>query len=183
MEKEKEGNIREGTFITCLNFYISNQFTQCRPILVAGNLLLGGGWRSSLHCLAYCQSGLTTLYNVSRIFLQYFNNISTNFAQYWHYIARAVAKLPSTKCTFLHSLLCYKRRLTRTRAQQLCPRARVWYNLCNKYSLAPPPLPPSPQLSHIHPLFLLSLSSVFPRSLHITHSHKSFKSNQAQYPC
>ena len=47
------------------------------------------------------------------------------------------------------------------------------YNLCNKYSLAPPPLPPLPQLSHIHPLFLLSLSSVFPRSLHITHSHKS----------
>ena len=34
---------------TCLNFYISNWFTQSRPILVAGNLLLGGGWRSSQH--------------------------------------------------------------------------------------------------------------------------------------
>ena len=31
-------NKREGTFITCLNFYISNWFTQCRPILMAGNL-------------------------------------------------------------------------------------------------------------------------------------------------
>ena len=39
----------EGTFITSLKFFISNWFTQCRPILVARNLLLGGGWRSSQH--------------------------------------------------------------------------------------------------------------------------------------
>ena len=54
----------------------------------------------------------------------------------------------------------------------------MWYNLCNKYSLAPPPLP-----YHNFLTFILFSCSVFPRSLHITHSHKSFKSNQAQYPC
>ena len=35
------------------------------------------------------------------------------------------------------------------------------YNPCNKYSL---PLPSSPQLSHIHPLFLLTFCPAFPRS-------------------
>ena len=42
------------------------------------------------------------------------------------------------------------------------------YNPCNKYSL---PLPSSPQLSHIHPLFLLTFCPAFPRTVFHIYLH------------